>query len=145
MRTTIEKYISRGLLAFVSLIVLLLLLPVQVVSDWHLTTDKNSYLIGNKITLTSEYNKHFDIKGQSSRALECETKTGLASYPIFYAFSGTGVGHQMAQSTITIPTIEQTLPVKCHIRIDLLYTVAGIKPVPQHATSNDFWVNPKGE
>jgi hypothetical protein len=139
----LEKYATRSLLAFVTIVVLIILLPLQIISGWKLTTDRNTYHIGDKIYLTSEYTKRYNVKGQSSRALECKTPTGWASYPIFYAFAGSDSGYQKTVSKVTIPQIDQKLPVQCHIRIDVLYALIGIKPIAQHATSNDFWVDPR--
>lgn len=142
IRSKLEIYISRTLLGLAALAFLLILIPLNILNNWKLTTDRGTYRINEKVSLVSVYDKKYDVKGASNRYLECETKTGKVKYPIFYSFSGQGSGHQEIESTVTIPEIEQKLPVKCHIRIDLLY-VLGIKPITQTNISNDFWVLPK--
>ncbi len=140
-RIAFETYLSRALLAATSLIILLLLLPVSVVTDWKLTTDKGSYSVGDQIMLTSEYNKHYNLKANSNRSLNCDAPNGSVTYPILFSYAGKGIGKHTTISKIVIPEIDNRQPVKCRVNIDLIYVVAGVKPVKQSNISNDFWIN----
>lgn len=118
-----------------------LLVPIDVVRNWKLTSDKGVYHAGETIEVEASYDKLMDVNGVSYYYLECQNPNGsLIRYPIQETEGNRPRGVGRIAIPLRIPEQISGLPATCHITISVDYTVYSFRKVTENNNSNDFEV-----
>lgn len=148
--------ISVSLLTIASLFVYTLVFPVDVLKDWTLTVDKDAYVAGDTIRVTTRFSKIRDVSGISKRYIICQALNDSANrIPINEALADRPPQSGVNDIYLKIPKEIPNLPTKCHIEIDIEYEIYAYRRHYEHQRSclssdkeeacRDFLVTPSVE
>lgn len=122
-----------------------LLYPIDVLKDWEVKLDKDTYKAGETTVVQSTYRKTGNFTGTARRYIECQNSTGIfLRYPLNEAVadkaqSKTAVGTGIP---ITMPSDIPNLPTTCIVNIVIDYKINSLRTVVESQNSETFTLEP---
>lgn len=118
--------------------ILTLLLPIDVLKNWTIRTDKDEYSIGDTVTVVSTFDKVMSVNGKATRYIECNNKGSWLRYSIAEANANRPQGVGTSQITIVIPDTVPNQDTKCRLYFESEYIVYSYRHFKEEAYSNEF-------
>lgn len=130
-----------GLSTFMALYIAFI--PIQVLTDWHVTVPEQSYNRGDTVHVTSVANKIRPAAGKVTRVLECDQPGDrTTSYTLNSSDAANRVGYTNRSYDIVLPRAITYTPTNCRIIITINYKVfSELRTVSESTVSNDIKVN----
>lgn len=119
--------------------------PVNILSNWTIVTNSQTYRVGDTLSLESKYSKHKQVIGDAHRYLECKDAHGnYIRYQLSEATADHAPGTNTGTGAINVIPKIAPVPTQCHIAIVINYkNVYGFRTVSVFNQSRpDFTVNP---
>lgn len=143
--TTPERIIATvfglGLILTTLIVALIFGAPIQVLRDWHLQTDANSYHPNDTIELQSTSVKLRDATGKVNRVIECDSgKDSTVQYALNLSMAKRPPGANTSVYGLKIPSNVVDIPVTCRVVITVTYRVYWIRDITESTVSNNFVV-----
>lgn len=117
-----------------------LLHPVDVLKDWKLTSQYQSYFPGTEATFSSSVTKVMSVTGHSTRYIICTAKNIETRYQINDGKADRPLGSRTSNLTIVIPDSITSLPQTCHLNLHVDYSIYGFRSFVETVDSNNFQV-----
>lgn len=145
MKTKIINYVSfafSGLLVLTTLyLMLILLIPVDILKNWRITTENKIYHPGSRVVLEVEYEKIRESAATTYYSLECKRINGShRTYSLFQVEAKKAKSKGTVKVPVDLPRIILDLPTECRISVKAYYHVFSIRDVLEENVSNYFTV-----
>ncbi len=119
----------------------ILLVPIDVVTNWKLHVDPNTYQPGDEVVVHASYKKLKNVGGQAFYYLECKTERGsLARYPLSQTEASRPQGEGEIDTPLHLPSDLPGLPTECRIYVSVDYTIYTFRKFVENNASNYFEV-----
>lgn len=126
-----------------SAFVFVLIVPVDVLRNWAIKSDKDAYNIGETAYMQVGYEKIRRAKSTSFYYVECKRSTGgYSRYAVTQVKSDNPPGKRTITLPVVIPeTVRSTaLPATCRFTISSTYSVFSFRDHHEEQHSNEFTV-----
>lgn len=120
--------------------------PIHVLKDFHIKTDKTAYGVGEKVKITSQATKTRRAGGIAHRTIECDNgKNRVVGYTINDSEAKNPPGKSGKPFYIVVPNQITPLPAHCRVVLAVQYRIftvgkLSLRTVTENAVSNDFVV-----
>ena len=117
--------------------------PVDVLQNWTLTTDKDTYQTNETVIVTTRFDKVRNVTGISKRYIECETRNeSINRIPISEGEANRSVQTKANNAIyLRIPSNIAELPSTCHIEIVVEYNIYTFRKHTESTKTPSFVVN----
>lgn len=137
-------YGSLGVVSFAALLfILTLFLPVDVLKNWHITTEKQEYQIGSSVKTISTFEKVMSVNGKSKRYVECKINNTWSRFPVQESSADRPLGKSSSESFTPIPDSLPNQDMTCRIYFQVEYLVYKYRPFIEEGYSNEFQLTKK--
>lgn len=116
-----------------------LLAPIDVVTDWELRVEDQTYHPGDDIIVHASYKKLKDVNGTAYYYLECETdRDTLVRYPINQTEGNRPKGTGQTDILLQIPSALPSPTARCRIAVSVGYNIYTFRKFVENNESNYF-------
>jgi hypothetical protein len=141
-RLKLEKIVAFGVIGIIGvtavIFILTLILPIDVLRNWSLKTDKDTYSVGDTVTVKSNFDKVMSVTGKSTRYMECKAKEQWVRYSIAEAIADKPVGPGKSEISVVIPDAIPNQDATCRFYFQSDYVIYSYRPFSEEAYSNEF-------
>lgn len=128
-----------------AVLVIINVAPIQVLRNFTLQTDKNSYAPGQTMRISSKAIKLRKAGGDVHRTIECDSANKVVGYTINTQTATSKPGKSSKPYNIIVPSQIVNLPAKCRLVVSVSYHIftierISLRTINQYTVSNDFIV-----
>lgn len=123
-------------------VVLIFAVPINVLRDWHIKTDKATYAPTDTIHVQSSSTKLRKASGDVNRTIECDSgRDSVVAYNLNVSEGSRKPGFSFSTYNLEIPDTVANLPATCRVVVSVKYQVLFIRHVVEYAVSNNFTIS----
>lgn len=137
------SYLATGSIVVAALVFTFIsLIPIDVLNNWNLTTDKPEYEVGSTLIVTTKFDKLRNVTGTSKRYIECKTRNGSTNRIAIGEKEADRTPQKRASNEIYLGIPRDTIepPTTCFVEIVVTYNIYSFRNHTETARTPEFKV-----